>query len=113
VRLHDAPGDGETETGAGDARGGVALDAVELVEHVGQVAGRDPDAGIDDPKPDRCALGRGGGLDHDLDPSSVPRVLDRVADEVPEHLGEPGPDAGDERDDRRLDRDGDALGLRG
>src|SRR5712692_6161482 len=70
VGLDDALRDGETKPGARDLAGGLALHAVELVEDMGQVSGRDADARVgqaDDHRRGRCARGVSGVAHRDGD----------------------------------------------
>ncbi len=117
VGLHDAPGDGQAEAGARDARGGGVRHPVELVEDVRQVPGRDADAVVDYPDAHRADLTGSSAasgvstVTRTRPPSR--RVLDRVADQVRQYLLQAGAHAPDRRRGRRLDPDHDALGFRG
>src|SRR5690242_17742611 len=83
VRVGDPAGDGQAEAGSLPFTAG-AFTAVEALKDVGQLVGRNPDAGIDD------AYGRGAVLQARVDPHapSRRRELDGVVEENPEQLAQ-------------------------
>lgn len=80
--FDDLPGAGEADAGAGHPAGGVG-GAVEALEDVGKVVGRDPDPFI--PDREKCPAGAFAGPlagYGDGDVAAIRAVLDGVADQI-------------------------------
>ena len=93
VRPHDPVADGQAEAGAAVRPGAGRIGAVEALEDVGQVLGRDAGAGVRDPqhRPRR----RPGGLDGDPAPGGG--ELEAVVHQVHQELRQAGLVAGHDR----------------
>src|SRR5690242_1734692 len=82
VRLHDVPGNRETQTGAASFTRTRGIYAVEAFENSFLLHLRDPDAGIGDGDCHAAIGGRGRHIDF----SSGRRILQRITEEILQYL---------------------------